>query len=216
MKSTWLEIDIFFPFTLSKGSVKKIYVESNICKLPHLIFVPFVPSEERLLFTLPLRKFMHHWHSRALIMNDVYKTDTDLDWETDHYQYEICRGQTGKECVGRTLEGGLLHHCQDDQDVAGHSQTKCQAVKCQNITRSKLTLIEDQGEYLMVYLTCSLPVYSNPTGGPKPDYHFIIMKYEKLFFHKRNKRSCYKLYCDIVRPYVFFVSYFTWPLSIVI
>ena len=50
-----------------------------------------------------------------------------LDWEADHDEKEVCRGETGQEGVGWRLEGGLPHHSQDDQDVAAHSEAECEA-----------------------------------------------------------------------------------------
>ena len=50
-----------------------------------------------------------------------------LDWQTEHYEKKVCGGKTGKESVDGGLEGALPHDCEDDEDVAGHSQGKGEA-----------------------------------------------------------------------------------------
>ena len=52
---------------------------------------------------------------------------THLDWEADDDEKEVCCGEACQEGVSRRLEGGLPHHCQDDQDVATNSEAECKA-----------------------------------------------------------------------------------------
>ena len=47
-----------------------------------------------------------------------------LDWQTNHNQEEISRGEAGEEGVRGGLERGFLHDSEDDQDVTRDSQTK--------------------------------------------------------------------------------------------
>ena len=50
--------------------------------------------------------------------------EANLDGRADEDEEEVCGGEAGEEGVGRRLEGALLHHCQDDQQVAQHSKCK--------------------------------------------------------------------------------------------
>ena len=53
----------------------------------------------------------------------------NLDGGADEYEEEVGGGEAGEEGVGRRLEGALLHHHQDDQQVAQHSKCKDHPVK---------------------------------------------------------------------------------------
>lgn len=50
--------------------------------------------------------------------------EVNLDGGADEDEEEVGGGKAGEECVGRRLEGALLHHRQDDQQVAQHSECK--------------------------------------------------------------------------------------------
>ena len=52
---------------------------------------------------------------------------THLDWEADDDEKKVCGGEARQEGVSWRLEGGLPHHCQDDQDVATNSEAECKA-----------------------------------------------------------------------------------------
>ena len=60
-------------------------------------------------------------------MNDYIGTLADLDRSADEDKEEVCGGEARQECVGRGLQGRLLHHSQDDQQVAQHSEGKGQS-----------------------------------------------------------------------------------------
>ena len=50
--------------------------------------------------------------------------EVHLDGCADEDEEEVGGGEAGEEGVGRRLEGALLHHRQDDQQVAQHSKCK--------------------------------------------------------------------------------------------
>ena len=54
----------------------------------------------------------------------VKANEANLDGGADEYEEEVGGGEAGEEGVGRRLEGALLHHRQDDQQVAQHSKCK--------------------------------------------------------------------------------------------
>ena len=54
----------------------------------------------------------------------VKANEANLDGGADEYEEEVGGGEAGEEGVGRRLEGALLHHHQDDQQVAQHSKCK--------------------------------------------------------------------------------------------
>ena len=58
-------------------------------------------------------------------VSKIFFLDEDyLDGGADEDEEEVCGGEAGEEGVGGGLEGALLHHRQDDQQVAQHSKCK--------------------------------------------------------------------------------------------
>ena len=68
------------------------------------------------------------YHNVQYLLDLPFDTfSSHLDWEADDDEKEVCRGEARQEGVGRRLEGGLPHHCQDYQDVATHSEAERKA-----------------------------------------------------------------------------------------